>query len=64
MARLNRLQRAYALLLAHDREYGNDEGLDECSLLLSKLLTAKQREAVDRQLAREYAASGMELEED
>lgn len=55
----NGLGRAYALLIAYDWENGADESLDEATALVRAAIPASDAYAIEEQLEKEYAASGI-----
>lgn len=54
-----KLERAYALLLSYDNEYGTDEILDEVSSLIRTVIGKKSERRAQARVDGEYSGSGI-----
>jgi hypothetical protein len=60
--KLRKLALAYAKLLAYDNEHGADEELGEIEQLIAYVLGKRRTRVAIAQLEKEYAGSGMEID--
>lgn len=57
--KLKKLERAYALLISYDNEYGSDEILDEVAALIRRVIGKRAERRAQMRVDGEYAGSGI-----
>lgn len=57
--KLAKLERAYALIVSHDYEYGNEPILDEACNLIAQVIGKRATNRAQDRVDQEYAGSGM-----